>query len=102
MTTPSKAQCIEWLTKKLPQLNPEVDSLTKATIGYLRAQAPVELAEELAALDALPQVDHSRLFRFYNVTTVDELISIQSLHIQRLQSKLPPMRDEQPRNYREG
>jgi len=39
---------------------------------------------------------------FYNVNTKDELIAAQAHHVEKLQAKLPPLRDEQPRRVREG
>lgn len=43
-----------------------------------------------------------RLMRFYDVTTLEALVLAQDQHIERLQAKLPPLRDEQPRPVREG
>lgn len=34
--TPTREQCIEWLYRKLPQMNPTINALTKATIAHLR------------------------------------------------------------------
>jgi hypothetical protein len=59
-------------------------------------------AAKYAPAQTVSEVDHSQLFRFYGVANADDLIACQSKHIERLQAKLPPMRDEQPRNYREG
>jgi hypothetical protein len=60
----------------------------------LRTPAPI-------ATPDLPS-DIAQLLKFYSVSTLEELARIQSIHIGRLQAKLPPLRDEQPRNYREG
>ena len=49
-------------------------------------------ASSALVLDA----DNSQLMRFYGVTTLQELIDAQAHHIERLQAKLPPMRDERP------
>lgn len=43
-----------------------------------------------------------QLYRFYNVSTLEGLVDKQARHIERLQAKLPPMRDEFPRTPREG
>ncbi len=43
-----------------------------------------------------------QLARFYGVHTKDALIEAQAKHIEKLQARLPPLRDEQPRNPREG
>lgn len=40
--------------------------------------------------------DHSQLMRFYAARSTDELIERLEHHIERLQAKLPPRRDEQP------
>jgi hypothetical protein len=39
---------------------------------------------------------------FYSVETIPALIDAQERHIAKLQAKLPPLRDEQPRNPRIG
>lgn len=46
--------------------------------------------------------EFAHLLKFYNVATLEEVIRAQSQHIARLQAKLPPTPDTQPRNYREG
>ena len=51
---------------------------------------------------APPRAGHDDLRRFYNVTTDAELIAAQARHIEKLQAKLPAVRDEQPRRVREG
>ena len=50
----------------------------------------------------LPDEDIIHAMRFYSVTDLISLVRIQSEHVARLQKKLPPMRDEQPRNPRSG
>lgn len=57
-----------------------------------------------AARDALDAVRESdkQLMRFYSADTRDALIDAMDRHITRLQSKLPPLRDEFPRTPREG
>lgn len=42
------------------------------------------------------------LARFYDVNTKDELIAAQAKHIEKLQNKLPPLVDREPRNPRRG
>lgn len=46
------------------------------------------------------QVD--ALLRFYAVDTLEGLVEAQARHVEKLQAKLPPMRDEQPGRVREG
>lgn len=41
-----------------------------------------------------------QLKRFYGVSTLEELVLIQAQHVERLQAKIPPLRDEQPRKSR--
>ena len=36
------------------------------------------------------------LMRFYAVDTLEGLVEAQAKHVERLQAKLPPMRDERP------
>ena len=58
-----------------------------------------------APKDAQPSAEDMelvQLMRFYSVSTVRELVDIQARHIVRLQEKLPPLRDTQPRNPRKG
>lgn len=43
-----------------------------------------------------------QLLRFYSVTTLEELSLAQDRHIERLQARLSPACDEQPRKVREG
>jgi hypothetical protein len=72
-----------------------------------------ELEEQLSQAD---EADHQvqgvmgaevresdqQLMRFYSVETIPALIDAQERHIERLQAKFPPLRDEQPRNPRIG
>lgn len=46
--------------------------------------------------------EQKQLAKFYGVNTKNELIAAQANHIEKLQAKLPPLRDEQPRKLREG
>lgn len=41
-----------------------------------------------------------RLMRFYSVETLEELIAMQAHHVERLQARLPPTPDTQPRKSR--
>ncbi len=43
---------------------------------------------------------HKYLGKFYGVDSYDKLVDIQSTHIERLQKKLPPLKDDQPRKCR--
>lgn len=47
-----------------------------------------------------PEIDE--LMKFYGVESVEALVSAQARHIEKLQAKLPPLRDEHPRTPREG
>jgi len=49
-----------------------------------------------------PNEDIEQLMKFYAVNDLLSLVRVQSEHVARLQKKLPPMRDEQPRNPRSG
>lgn len=42
------------------------------------------------------------LMRFYNVTNLLDLVEAQYAHIEKLQAKLPALRDAEPRNPRKG
>lgn len=50
----------------------------------------------------LTRAQMDRLYGFYGVATLEELIAAQDHHIKRLQEKLPALRDEFPRTPREG
>lgn len=52
----------------------------------------------------LPQFRKSvgDLLKFYDKSTLTGLIEMQSIHIERLQAQVPPIRDNQPRRVREG
>lgn len=43
-----------------------------------------------------------KLMKFYGVDKVIELVKAQEHHVEKLQSKLLPLRDEQPGKVREG
>jgi len=43
-----------------------------------------------------------QLMNFYGVNDLWNLVIAQARHIERLQAKLPPLRDEFPRTPREG
>ena len=80
---------------------------TEAMLATLREALPLGheylRAVYAALIDAAPpQAGHDDLRRFYNVTTDAELIAAQARHIEKLQAKLPAVRDEQPRRVREG
>ncbi len=44
--------------------------------------------------------DMDRLLKFYAVDSLEALVEAQAHHVERLQAKLPPMRDEQPGRVR--
>jgi len=44
----------------------------------------------------------AKAFKFYQVKTEGQLILAMLHHIERLQDKLPPLRDTQPKKVREG
>ncbi len=46
--------------------------------------------------------EYATQMRFYGVSTLQELVSAQVRHIERLQAKLTPLPDTQPRNLRQG
>jgi len=43
-----------------------------------------------------------RLMKFYGVATLNDLVMAQDRHIERLQAKVPPIKDETPGRVREG
>ena len=43
-----------------------------------------------------------KLMRFYGVDYIIDLVKAQEHHVEKLQSRLTPMPDEQPRKVREG
>ena len=52
--------------------------------------------------DAEQEDQIARLMRFYGVKCVEALVVAQADHIERLQKKLPPSKDVEPQNYRQG
>lgn len=44
----------------------------------------------------------AELLRFYSCESLQELVLEQAKHVEKLQTKIPPMRDEQPKRIREG
>lgn len=42
----------------------------------------------------------AQLFKFYDVESMFNLVKAQARHIDKLQAKLPALKDEQPRNPR--
>lgn len=44
----------------------------------------------------------AQLFKFYDVESMFNLVKAQARHIEKLQAKLPALKDEQPRNPRKG
>lgn len=80
----------------------------RAALG-IRPHEPLN-AEQLdrakrvqSALSAIaPGDEFGTLLRFYNVSTFAELVNAQARHIEKLQAKVPPLRDEQPGRVREG
>jgi hypothetical protein len=70
---------------------------------------PMVFGEPSATAIFKPSFDRSgaapqfmQLMKFYGTTTLAALVEAQSMHIERLQAKLPPMRDMNPRTPREG
>lgn len=53
------------------------------------------IGDELQKEREIPE-DIAQLMRFYNVKDMEALVRIQSSHVERLQAKLPPLRDERP------
>lgn len=61
------------------------------------------IAELRARLTEPDDTDLCRMLRtFYHVETNVELIAAQDRHIEKLQAKIPPHRDDQPKRVREG
>lgn len=57
-------------------------------------------AESVTLPDARELI--AKLLRFYSVDDLRQLIFEQDKHIEKLQSKVPPIADSWPRNYRQG
>ena len=69
--------------------------------AYQSAYASGSAARKERDVDGLTE-DQMQLGHFYSVETKDTLIEKMEQHIERLQAKLPPIRDEQPGRVREG
>jgi hypothetical protein len=59
-------------------------------------------SHETGALQTEMTDEQKHLCRFYGVATLAELTTAQNKHVERLQAKIPPARDEFPRTPREG
>lgn len=81
-----------WISTDSMALNGEVlvASKNKHQYGDLTVKVPLYLHP------APVSAEWRELMRFYSVDTVDDLIAAQAKHIDRLQAKLPPLRDEMP------
>ena len=64
----------------------------KAFLGWRLAKSAALLSS-----DAKPD---EQLCKFYGVTNYPDLVKAQAHHIEKLQSKIPPLRDDQPGKVR--
>jgi len=66
-------------------------------VRELKSGAELDAAVDAAIEQAAKNVeDLKRLMRFYSVATLEDLALAQAKHVERLQTKLPPIRDERP------
>lgn len=61
------------------------------TVELSGSQPKTEIPEDVALL-----------MKFYSVDTLADLIRMQARHVEHLQAKVPPLRDERPGRVREG
>lgn len=81
--------------KLVDQLAKSISGLCHTVIARRLGQFFEVIGEELQKEPAVPD-DIAQLMKFYNVTDMAALVRIQSTHVERLQKKLPPLRDERP------
>lgn len=86
----------------VPEWSPEDEEIMSALSPVVTGMSAM-----LAAAPSVPVArehddDIKQMMKFYAVYDLVSLARIQSEHVARLQKKLPPMRDEQPRNPRFG
>lgn len=66
-------------------------------VRELKSGAELDAAVDAAIeQDAKNAADIEQLKRFYSVTTLEDLVIFQARHVEKLQLKLPSMRDERP------
>lgn len=80
------------------------DQLTVTDSALASSRSDGELSVVAAQVPVMGEAneDIAQLMKFYAVNDLLSLVRVQSEHVARLQKKLPPMRDEQPRNPRSG
>ena len=88
---PSEDERVELVNK----LANSISHLCHRVIAKRLGQFFEVIGEELQKERAAPG-EFAQLMRFYSVSTLEDLVRIQSQHIERLQAKLPPLRDERP------
>ncbi len=86
---------LEEQAKLIDALAGSVSKLCHAVIRRRLGQFFEVIGEEIQKKEPVPD-DIAHLMRFYTVASLTELVRIQSQHIDRLQAKLPPIRDERP------
>ena len=71
--------------------------------GYAAGRAAAGVQGGADRASGVPARESDRqLMRFYGVESLQALIDAQERHIAKLQAKIPPLRDEMPRNPRIG
>lgn len=90
-----------------PPSNPPADSYNQYThCGHGKSyKDECDECEKLWALEVtLPnaRLAVAKLMKFYDADSLIKLLFEQAHHVEKLQAKLPPLRDEFPRTPREG
>ena len=92
--TDEQREMIDKLAKSISKL---CHTVITRRLGQFFEVIGEELQKERAVSPEIAQ-----LMKFYSVETMEDLVAIQARHVERLQAKLPPPRDEFPRVPREG
>jgi hypothetical protein len=102
LTDVLQKRCYEWGTYWRSSDAHGVKLNTEQALELLRDALGVEV--EIAATPTAEPVGEPdpQLCKFYQVKTYPELVAAQAHHIEKLQAKLPPLRNEQPGKVREG
>jgi len=86
---------LEEQQKLIDALAGSVSKLCHAVIRRRLGQFFEVIGEEIQKPQPVPD-DIAQLMKFYNVKDLHALVRIQSSHVERLQAKLPPLKDERP------
>lgn len=86
------------IPERIAELRKMVDDL-ESVLNWHECEVIRDMLSE-GLVSRAEQID--RLKRFYNATTLEQLVLDQAKHVERLQQKLPDMAHFKPQKVREG